>query len=222
MIPTLVSWSGGKDSCLVLHALQRSATHRVVGLFATVTQDDALVPIHGVPRVLLERQAAALGLSLDCVPLPPNATNTAYEAALTAALDRHRVAGIRAIAFGDLFLADIRAYRERLMARIGLDPLCPLWGADTRATVAGFIADGFRAIVVSIDAAILAPSYAGRMLNDRFIADLPPDIDPCGENGEYHSFVFDGPSFTAPVPIEIGASRLAGGLCYREIRENGQ
>lgn len=217
MIPTLLSWSGGKDCCLALHALRQGRTHRPVGLLTSVTAEDDRIATHGVRRALVERQAAALGLPLHPVALPAGATNAAYERKLAAALAAHRRAGVRAVVFGDLFLADIRAYRESLMARMGLDPLFPLWGRDTRALPGRFIAAGFRAIVASVDTRVLDAAFAGRAFDAAFLADLPPGIDPCGENGEFHSFVTDGPIFACPIAVRPGATRRDGVYAYRDL-----
>lgn len=215
--PALLSWSGGKDSCLALHALQRSGHYQVAGLLTTIGRDDDQVAIHGVPRALILAQAAALGLPVDFVALPPAADNRTYEQAVAAALDRPHLAGISTVAFGDLFLSDIRDYREQMMARLRRRPIFPLWGRDTRALLDDFIAAGFLSVIVSVDLARLDSSFAGRRIDHDLAAALPPGVDPCGEAGEYHSFVFDGPIFSAPVPFRTAGKREQDGLSYCEI-----
>lgn len=217
MIPTIMSWSGGKDSCVALYELQRGNTHRVERLLTTVTRDDDRIAIHGIHRDLVSHQATALGLPLEQVLLPAGASNAIYERALGDALAGGYGAGTRTIGFGDLFLEDIRAYRETTMARIGFDAYFPVWGRNTVALMRDFIAAGFRAIVVSVDLAQLDASFAGRIIDTNFVADLPPGVDPCGENGEFHTFVFDGPNFSSPINFSVGGRNTRGGLCYREI-----
>jgi uncharacterized protein (TIGR00290 family) len=216
---TLVSWSGGKDSAMALLELQRSGSHDVRGLITTVNREDGRIGFHGVTRELVRAQAGAIGLPFFEIPLPPAASNADYEATMRAALTDHAVAGVTAIAYGDLFLKDIRAYRETLSKAINLRPLFPVWGSDTRQFMADFIAKGFRAIVVSVDLERLDASFAGRTLDADFVADLPPEIDPCGENGEFHSFVFDGPNFLEPLKVaRSGYVERAGfGYCGLEL-----
>jgi uncharacterized protein (TIGR00290 family) len=217
MTPVLMSWSGGKDSCVALYELQRSGDHAVVGLLTTVTRDHARISMHGVHRRLLARQAAALGLPLFESPISAGAGNDEYEAAMADALAEHRRAGVGTVAFGDLFLADIRAYRDRLMARNGMSALYPVWGRPTDRFVRDFIDAGFKAVIVCVDPRVLDDSFAGRMIDDALLADLPPGVDPCGENGEFHTFVFDGPNFSAPVAIRPGERVTRGGFCFCDI-----
>ncbi len=217
----LMSWSGGKDSCVALDELQRSPNHEVVGLITTVTRDYDRISIHGVRRSLLAQQAEALGLPLHEVFIPAECSNDAYEAAMGEALGGHRDAGCTAVAFGDLFLADIRAYRDALMARNGMAALYPVWGRDTRAFVERFEDAGFRAAISCVDLDRLDASFAGRSIDRALLADLPPEVDPCGENGEFHSFVFDGPCFARPVPIELGETVTRGRFCFRDLLPAG-
>lgn len=213
----VVSWSGGKDSCMALAALRAGREHDVVGLLTTVRREDGRVAMHGVSRDLIERQAAELGLPVTIVEVPAGASNTVYEQAVAAALPPLVEAGVSTVAFGDLFLADIRAYREQLMARLGLTPIFPVWGRDTRAFIAEFIEQGFQAIVVAVDLARLDLGFAGRLIDAAFVADLPADVDPCGENGEFHSFVFDGPGFATRIGLTVGWRSCEDGLCYRAV-----
>jgi len=204
-IPTLVSWSGGKDSAMALLELGHSAKHEVLGLLTTVGAESGRVAYHNVKLELMRSQAKSLALPLHEVLLPAGASNAEYEAAMRAALaERSEWEGL-AIAYGDLFLEDIRAYREAVAARLGVMPIFPVWRRDTHCFVRDFIAAGFEAIVVSVDLSRLDGSLAGRRLDASLLADLPSDVDPCGENGEFHTFVIDGPPFSKPVPVTIGA-----------------
>jgi uncharacterized protein (TIGR00290 family) len=200
----LVSWSGGKDSCLALHEVLRGGEFSVEALLTTVTRDYGRISMHGVRRILLERQAASLGIPLKEILISKGATNAEYEARMDEALAAARVRGVRAVVFGDLFLADIRAYRERQLAQHGLGGIFPLWGRNTSAVIGDFLRKGFQAVVVCVDPAKLDPSFAGRTIDGKFLSDLPSSVDPCGENGEFHTFVFDGPIFAKPVTFRLG------------------
>lgn len=206
--PVVLSWSGGKDSALAAHVLRADPRYRLVGLLTTITEGEDVISMHGVPRRLLERQAEALELPLHGVPIPPDCPNSVWEARLGAAFDRLRAGGVNHIAFGDLFLADLRAYRDTQLARAGLTGLYPLWGRDTAALAREFVDLGFRAVLCCVDTGALPAAFAGRALDRALLADLPTHVDPCGENGEYHSFVHDGPIFHAPVRCKVGAQRL--------------
>jgi uncharacterized protein (TIGR00290 family) len=200
----VLSWSGGKDSCLALRELQRTPGVRVDSLITTLTRDFDRISMHGVRRVLLERQAASLGLPLHQVEISKGATNEEYETAMGNALDAFHDRGVRTVAFGDLFLEDVRAYRQRLLARHDMVGRYPIWGRDTAALIREFVADGFRTAVVCVDPEQLDPSFVGRVIDDQFLADLPSNVDPCGENGEFHTFVFDGPVFQDAVKFSFG------------------
>jgi uncharacterized protein (TIGR00290 family) len=211
--PIILSWSGGKDSALALHALSQDPSFDVVGLLTSVTSEYDRISIHGVRRALLEAQARHLGLPLHEIALQPNTTNDAYEAAFLGALaairrDRPDVAHI---AFGDLFLADVRAYRERMLAQTGWTPRFPLWGLDTSALARQFIDDGFDARLVCVDTTQLDGAFAGRHYDAPLLAELPSSVDPCGERGEFHTFVSDGPPFSAAVPYTCGEQVLRDG-----------
>jgi len=199
-----MSWSGGKDSCLALRELQRTPDVRVEALVTTVTRDFDRISMHGVRRVLLEQQAASLGLPLHQVPISKGASNHDYETEMGKAFAAFHERGVMSVAFGDLFLEDVRSYRERLLARHDMIGRYPIWGRDTAALVREFIELGFKTVVVCVDPAQLDPSFAGRVIDDRFLADLPPNVDPCGENGEFHTFVFDGPMFENVVRFSLG------------------
>jgi uncharacterized protein (TIGR00290 family) len=218
-VKTLLSWSGGKDSALALDALRRGGEHDVAGLVTTLSAEHQRVSMHGVRIELVEEQARRLSLPLVSVEMPLYRNfaaddaqacpidlpgNNTYETEMLAAFARAREEGVEAIAFGDIFLEDLREYRERLLVRAGLRGVYPLWRRDTRELLDEFIEGGWRAIVVCTDGERLPPSWSGREIDARFAAELPPGVDPCGERGEYHSFVYDGPLFAAPVAFEKG------------------
>ncbi|HEY6578909.1 MAG TPA: hypothetical protein VIY09_06275 [Rhizomicrobium sp.] len=200
----LASWSGGKDCCLALNEVLRGGDFAVEGLLTTVTRDYDRISMHGVRRELLEQQAASLGIPVIEVLIPKGASNAEYEARMGEALDAGKRRGIEAVVFGDLFLADVRAYRERLLAVHDLVGLYPIWGRATHRAIGDFLREGFKAVVVCVDPAALDPSFAGRTIDDAFLSDLPASVDPCGENGEFHTFVFDGPIFRTPVTFTLG------------------
>ena len=214
---TLVSWSGGKDSSLALHRVLADDAVRVDGLLTTVTDEYDRISMHGVRRGLLEAQASALGLPLEIVRIPPACSNADYEAATSAALAGYAARGGQAVVFGDLYLADIRAYRERLLAPLPLAPRFPLWLEDTRALARRFVALGFRAVLVCVDPKQLDPRFAGRAYDDALLDELPPGVDPCGENGEFHTYVHDGPIFRHPVAITAGETVERGGFVFADL-----
>jgi uncharacterized protein (TIGR00290 family) len=198
-----LAWSGGKDSALALWAL-REAGAAPAALMTTVTAEYERISMHGVRCSLLRAQAAATGLPLVEVPIPAGCTNDVYESRMAAAFRSAELAPVEEVAFGDLFLEDIRAYRESRLAAAGRRAVFPLWGRDTAALARRFLAAGFRAIVVCVDPRALDPSFAGRDYDGALLADLPPGVDPCGENGEFHTFVTAGPVLAAPVACRRG------------------
>lgn len=202
-----LSWSGGKDSTMTLHAL-RSAGLPVRTLLTTVTRGIDRIAMHGVRRGLLAAQADALGLPLHEVFLDAPSSNEAYEAAMRTALAELTADGIDTVAFGDLYLEDIRAYREDRMTGTGLTPIFPVWGRDTTEFFRDFLGLGFRAVIVCVDTRQLDGAFAGRELDEALLADLPAGADPCGENGEFHTFVYDGPGFREPIRFERGEQIL--------------
>ncbi|HYH82133.1 MAG TPA: hypothetical protein VEX86_20160 [Longimicrobium sp.] len=203
--PLILSWSGGKDSTLALDALRASGEHAPIVLLTSVTAGYERVSIHGVRRELLRRQAAALGLPLHEFELQPESSNEAYDAALAAALGevRTRFDATR-VAYGDLYLEEIRRYREERLAALGFEAVFPLWGRDTAALAREFVDRGFQARLVCVDTTQLDAGFAGRAFDAALLADLPAGVDPCGENGEFHTFVGGGPGFAAPVAYEVG------------------
>ena len=211
--PVVLSWSGGKDSSLTLAALRRDPRYEVVALLTSVTRGYDRVSIHGVRRALLETQAAAAGVPLLEIELDPQSSNDAYEGAFTRALDRLRTRfpAATTIAFGDLFLEDVRAYRERLLSNTGFTPLFPIWGLDTGRLAEEFIDAGFVAHLVCVDTQQLAADFAGRQFDRALLADLPSTVDPCGERGEFHTFVSAGPILERPIPVAQGDVVLRDG-----------
>ena len=202
--PILFCWSGGKDSAMALHTILQRDDVQVTALLTTVTEGYERISMHGVRRELLERQAQSIGLPLHEVRIPPQCVNPIYEARMEEALRVHYNRGVRKVAFGDIFLEDLRVYREKNLARIGMTALFPIWKRDTRELIRLFHAQRFRAIAVCVDPKVLDRRFAGRELDESFFPDLPPGVDPCGENGEFHTFVFDGPIFRSPIPVRTG------------------
>ncbi|HEU5303644.1 MAG TPA: hypothetical protein VFU40_03280 [Gemmatimonadales bacterium] len=202
----VLAWSGGKDSSLALAALQADPAIEVVALLTTVTQDYDRISMHGVRRSVLEAQVAELGLLLVEATIPAAAGNQVYEEAFAAALDvlRQGRPGLRHIAFGDLFLADVRAYRERLLGGLGWEPLFPLWGKDTVTLARHFVDTGYRAVLTCVDTTQLGAEFAGREFDATLLEQLPATVDPCGERGEFHTCVYDGPIFRRPLSLQRG------------------
>ena len=215
--PILFCWSGGKDSSLALRAVLQDASVQVVALLTTVTKGYDRVSMHGVRRELLRRQAESLRLPLHEVLIPPQCVNPVYETRMEAAMRHFLSQGVRRVAFGDIFLEDLRVYRERNLARLDMRALFPIWKRDTRELIREFHALGFRAIAACIDPKVLSPSFAGRELDHSFFADLPPGVDPCGENGEFHTYVFDGPIFAHPVDVRVGETVERDGFVFCDL-----
>lgn len=202
----LVSWSSGKDAAWTLHELRRSPDIDVVGLLTTVAGDEQRVTMHRVPVALLEAQARAVGMPLWKVPIPDPCPNDAYEAAMRRLLDDVRREDIRVIAFGDLFLDDVRAYRERNLSGTGVEPVFPLWKRDTTALAREMIMAGMQAVVVAVDTHVLDAACVGAPYDAAFVHALPDHADACGERGEFHTFVWNGPMMRAPVAWEAKGS----------------
>jgi uncharacterized protein (TIGR00290 family) len=215
--PVLISWSGGKDSAFALHTLRTSPDFEPVGLLTTITEDYDRISIHGVRRELLERQAAAVGLPLRTVLIPKECTNEIYEERLASVLREIKAEGVHHVAFGDLFLEDIRAYREKQMAAAGLQPIFPVWGLDTTDLAHDLIRLGFQAVLVCVDTDILDPVFAGRAYDEDLLRDLPAGVDLCGENGEFHTFVHAGPIFREPIAIKLGRVEGRGRFWFRDV-----
>ncbi|HLY85287.1 MAG TPA: hypothetical protein VKO84_02065 [Gaiellaceae bacterium] len=215
----VLSWSGGKDSALALQALREEAGTPPVALLTTLTEEYERVSMHGVRRSLLRRQAEATGLPLVEVEIPPDCSNEVYEARLAGTLASAQLRGVEEVAFGDLFLQDIRAYRESQLAAVGKRACFPLWGRDTGELARSFLAAGFRAIVVCVDPAALDSSFAGRDYDEALLHDLPREVDACGEKGEFHTFAHDGPVFTGPIGCRRGEVVERDGFVFCDLLE---
>ena len=217
----LLSWSSGKDSAWALHLLRAGGVD-VAGLVTTLNREFDRVAMHAVRRTLLEAQAEAAGLPLWTVPLPWPCSNAQYESLMAGLCDRAVAEGIEAMAFGDLFLADVRAYRERNLEGTGLKPLFPLWDMPTDALAREMIEGGVKARITCVDTRAIAAEFAGREFDASFLADLPESADPCGEKGEFHSFVYEGPMFRHAVPVRLGEERVDGDFVFRDLLPAGE
>jgi len=214
---TLLAWSSGKDSAWSLHRLRQTTEYGVVALLTSFNSAADRVAMHAVRRSLVRRQADAAGLPLWEVELPWPCSNEQYESAMARACDRAVQAGIECVAFGDLFLRDIREYRETQLQHTGLEPIFPLWNLPTGALAQEMIASGVRAKITCVDAKQLAPEFAGREFDGKFLESLPPRVDRCGENGEFHSFVYAGPMFSREIEIETGEVILRDGFAFCDL-----
>jgi uncharacterized protein (TIGR00290 family) len=214
----LLSWSSGKDSAWALHVLKQGGQYEVAGLLTTFNRAANRVAMHAVRRELVEAQAEAAGLPLWPVELPWPCGNADYEAAMRAACGQAVAAGIEAVAFGDLFLEDVRAYREKQMRDTGLQPLFPLWGLATAELARRMIAAGLRARLTCVDPRVLDAGFAGREFDARLLAELPAGVDPCGERGEFHSFAYAGPMFARPVAIRGGEVVARDGFVFADLK----
>jgi len=200
----LFCWSGGKDSALALWESLKRNDLEVVGLLTTLTEPYDRISMHGVREDLLDWQQRALGLPIRKVRLGPDSSDEDYRAKMADALDAYRKRGIELVAFGDIFLEEVRQYREEQLSKIGMKGLFPLWGSDTSELAERFIENGFEAIITCVDSQALDKSFSGRLYNRELLRELPDGVDPCGENGEFHSFVFDGPIFAERIPFRPG------------------
>ena len=213
----LLSWSSGKDSAWALHVLRRTHAGAVAGLLTTINESVQRVAMHAVRREVLEAQAAAAGLPLRMAPIPDPCSNEEYEARMRVAVGAAVAEGFTHVAFGDLFLQDVRRYREERLAGTGLTPLFPLWGIPTPSLASTMMAGGLRARLTCVDTRVLAPSFAGRDFDAGLLADLPPGVDPCGENGEFHTCVHEGPMFAGPVHLALGDTVEREPFAWRDL-----
>jgi uncharacterized protein (TIGR00290 family) len=217
----LLSWSSGKDSAWSLYILRQSGEYEVAGLLTTFNEAAGRVAMHAVRRELVELQAAAAGLPLWAVPLPWPCSNEQYELLMAETCARAKSEGIEGIAFGDLFLEDVRAYREKQMKSAGLQPIFPVWGEPTQELARAMIASGVRAKLTCIDTQKLDASFAGREFDQKLLAELPEEVDPCGEKGEFHSFVYAGPMLNAEIPVSVGECVSRDQFVFADVRPSG-
>jgi len=200
----LLSWSGGKDSALALYGVLEKGGHEIQALITTVSGEFGRISMHGVRRSLLVRQAESLELPLREITLPRNPSNREYEAGMEDLLAEYKGRGVSRVIFGDVFLKDVREYRERNLARVGMEGVFPLWGRDTGSLARAFIELGFKAVVTCVDSEALDGGFVGSVFDERFLSELPEGVDPSGEKGEFHTFVYDGPIFQQPIVFEKG------------------
>ena len=220
MSGVVLSWSGGKDSALALWTMREQGVEPTA-LLTTLTEDYDRISMHAVRRELLEAQAAAVGVPLVEVLIPAACVNEVYEERMAAALDSPRLAGVEEFAFADLFLEDIRAYREERLAAVGRRASFPIWGRETGALARAFVDAGFEATLVCVDPRQIDASFCGRAFDADLLRDLPDTADPCGENGEFHTFVTAGPIFSAPVPVEHGETVERDGFVFHALLLGG-
>jgi uncharacterized protein (TIGR00290 family) len=213
----ILSWSGGKDCALACYLIQDRGEYEIVTLLTTITETYDRVSMHGVRRTLIDQQAESLGLPLEAVYIPRESTNEDYEQRMGEFLLRHRERGVSSVAFGDVFLEDVRKYREENLARAGMEAVFPLWRKDTAELAGEFIDMGFEAIVTCVDSRVLDPSFIGREITHDFISGLPSGVDPGGENGEFHSFVFNGPIFQRKINVSVGKVVLRDSFYFCDL-----
>jgi len=213
----LLSWSGGKDSAMALFETRASNSFHVVALLTTVTRDFDRISMHGVRRVLLEKQAELLGLPVEKIWITKGAANQEYDSQMRRSLQKYKRSGVENVIFGDLFLQDIRRYREERLSEVGMRGVFPLWGRDTTKLARLIVDSGFRAIICTVDPKAMDKSYCGIEFDSDFVSRIPPGVDPCGENGEFHTFVYDGPTFKERIDIKVGDVVLRDGFYFADI-----
>jgi len=213
----ILSWSSGKDGAMALYRILASKQFEVVCLLTTLSQPFRRVSMHGVREELLDRQAESLGIALEKVLIPYPCPNEVYEEKMRNILSLWKERGVTHVIFGDLFLEDIRRYREANLSQLDLTPVFPVWGTDTASLAREMLEVGFRAILTCVDPRKLDEKFAGRQFNNSLLEDLPPTVDPCGENGEFHIFVYDGPNFRESIPVEVGQSVLRDGFQFADV-----
>lgn len=218
MAKTLLAWSSGKDSAWTLHVLRQLADVELAGLFTTINESADRVAMHAVRRELVSRQAQAAGLPVDFIPLPFPCSNEQYESAMAAFLATAQNGGVTRVAFGDLFLEDVRQYRENTLRGTGITPIFPIFGSDTRELARSMVDAGLQAQLTCVDPKQLSAGFAGRRFDERLLAELPAHVDPCGENGEFHTFVTAGPMFRHEVPVVIGETVERDGFVFTDLK----
>ena len=214
----VLSWSGGKDSAMALKLLREDASLTVAYLLTTVNEDYGRVSIHGVRRTLLAHQAEAVGVPLVEVEIPARCTDQMYQASMVAAITSPPLAGINMHAFADLFLEDVRSYRKDNLRKLGKKPVFPVWGRETSSFAREFIELGFKAVMVCVDTEVLDPEFAGREFDLSLLENLPHGVDPCGENGEFHTFVYDGPGFSSRIAFDVGETVIRDGFAFKDLK----
>ena len=213
----IMAWSSGKDSAYALHLVRQQGDFDVVALLTTIDGSARRIAMHGVPKALLDRQAVAVGLPLRKIAIPNPCPNALYEQTMAAAMNAAKAEGIEAIIFGDLFLEDIRTYREAMLRPTGLEPVFPLWQRETGSLADEMLQAGLQATIAAVDLRRLNRGQAGRRFDAAFLASLPAGIDPCGENGEFHTFVTAGPMFAHAVPVQVGPVTDRDGLAQADL-----
>jgi uncharacterized protein (TIGR00290 family) len=213
----LFGWSGGKDSAMALYEILKSSEYQVVSLLTTITEDYDRISMHGVRRILLEQQAKSLDIPLYKVFIPKDCSNEIYAAKMTEALNKFKQDGIEKVAFGDIFLEDVKKYREDNLARLNMNGVFPIWGRDSAELAHSFISLGFKSVISCIDTKVMDKKFLGRQFDEDFLANLPPNIDPSGENGEFHSFVYDGPIFKQRIGYKRGEMVLRDSFHFCDL-----
>lgn len=217
MKKTMLSWSSGKDSAWALHVMRNDPDILVDGLFCTINQKFDRVAMHAVRVALLQSQADSIGLPIQLIPIPYPCSDAEYASIMSDFVGREAKRGVECFAFGDLFLADIREFREKSMVGTGITPIFPIWGMDTRVLSATMLDAGLRAQITCVDPSKLSAEFSGREYDASFLSDIPPGVDPCGENGEFHSFAFDGPMFSHEIGIRIGETTSRDGFVFTDL-----
>ncbi|MCL4325930.1 MAG: diphthine--ammonia ligase [Candidatus Thermoplasmatota archaeon] len=217
VVEVVVSWSGGKDSALALYNIKQSSEYKVISLLTTVTFEFHRVTMHGVEISLLNKQVESIGIPLNIVYIPQKCSMKMYENIMAKEMDLYRQDGIEYVVFGDIFLEDVRNYRDKNLKNINMNGIYPLWHKNSHDLALAFIKSGFKAIVVTVDSKKLNKSYAGKEYDEDFIKNLPENVDPCGENGEFHTFVYDGPIFEHPVIFIKKNTLFRDGFYYTNI-----
>ena len=213
----MLSWSSGKDSAWTLHVLRQDPEIAVDGLFCTINEEFDRVAMHAVRVALLQKQADSTGLPIQLIPIPHPCSNADYAKIMTGFTEREKARGVDCFAFGDLFLEDIREYRERSLSGTGIEPIFPIWKIDTRVLSTTMLESGLRAQITCVDPSQLAAEFCGREYDASFLADIPPGVDPCGENGEFHSFAFDGPMFGHKINVKVGETTSRDKFVFTDL-----
>jgi len=217
MLKAILSWSSGKDSAMALYRVLKSREFEIVCLLTTITDQFHRISMHGVREELLDAQAQSLGYPTEKVMIPYPCPNQIYEEKMANALSAWKSKGVEHVIFGDLFLEDIRKYREEKLSQMNMSPVFPLWMENTTALAREILKLGFRSVVTCVDPGKLDPAFAGRDFDESFLKSIPPRIDPCGENGEFHTFVYDGPIFKQPIPVKVGEHVTRNGFVFADL-----